>query len=125
MPSPPPVEPLPQPAAARSAVARETTPPPAPTFPHVPPAQPAGSAREAGAAPAAPPWQRQPAPRPVPPGPARQGLAGALAKLGVGEADWETLVGGKWLNKIGIVVLVIGIARVLEGRKSVRMSQVS
>ena len=28
-------------------------------------------------------------------------------------ADWETLVGGNWLNKIGVFILVIGIALAL------------
>src|SRR3989304_5945704 len=33
-----------------------------------------------------------------------------LEKMGVDAADWEAVIGGKWLNKIGIVVFVIGVA---------------
>jgi hypothetical protein len=35
---------------------------------------------------------------------------GVLTKSRIDIADWETVIGGKWLNKIGIVVLVVGVA---------------
>jgi uncharacterized membrane protein len=30
--------------------------------------------------------------------------------IGIAGADWESLIGGRWLNKIGIAVLVVGLA---------------
>jgi uncharacterized membrane protein len=60
-----------------------------------------------------------PAPEPAPPLPsplphkaapqARRSLSGAL-KSRIDVADWEAVIGGRWLNKIGIVVLVVGVA---------------
>ena len=40
----------------------------------------------------------------------RRQIKGVLQRSGIGAADWETVIGGKWLNKIGIVVLVVGVA---------------
>ncbi len=47
-----------------------------------------------------------PAPRPVPliPEPARPSRTGA---------EWEALVGGNWFNKLGILIIVVGIALLL------------
>ncbi len=88
----PPVEP---PAAVAP-----VTVPTAPIFPPVAavPAPPAPAFAPAAAAPTPP----APAP-PVPaPAPARRS-----------SEDWEALVGGNWLNKVGVFVLVIGIALAL------------
>ena len=57
------------------------------------------------------------APPPQPAAPPRETVAkkageavGRLLRAGKGQAtDWETLIGGHWLNLVGIVVLVIGI----------------
>src|SRR3972149_6815131 len=52
-----------------------------------------------------------PMPRPTPPAAKlRERISPNLAKMGVDAADWEAVIGGKWLNKIGIVVFVIGVA---------------
>src|SRR5262249_17931116 len=50
-----------------------------------------------------------PPPRPEPPPvrPADTELPAAATRSG---ADWETLGGGDWLNKAGVLVLVIGLA---------------
>lgn len=53
--------------------------------------------------PAPPTWQHV-AFSPPEPGP------GDRIRSWMGNEEWETLVGGSWLNKIGAVVLVIGIA---------------
>ena len=37
-------------------------------------------------------------------------LRQASRSIGIEGADWESLIGGRWLNKIGIVVLVVGLA---------------
>jgi hypothetical protein len=59
-------------------------------------------------APLAPAPPAPPAP-PTPPPPAPQPAFTTLAPRRSTE-DWETLVGGNWLNKAGVFVLVIGIA---------------
>src|SRR3990172_9449955 len=65
---------------------------------------------EAPPAKAAPP-RTPPMPRPTPPAAKlRERISPNLAKMGVDAADWEAVIGGKWLNKIGIVVFVIGVA---------------
>jgi uncharacterized membrane protein len=51
-----------------------------------------------------------PPPRPMPPPPA---FATAPAAPQRSSAEWEALLGGNWLNKIGVFVLVIGIALAL------------
>ena len=53
----------------------------------------------------APPAFAQPSPEPVP-GPS---LSDRLRRI-LGDEEWETLVGGSLLNKVGALVLVIGIA---------------
>lgn len=40
---------------------------------------------------------------------ARERLKANLADSGLETRDWEALIGGNWLNKIGVVVLVIGL----------------
>lgn len=53
------------------------------------------------------------APPEKPPTPAakfRRGLSDLWSQKSVDVDDWETVIGGKWLNKIGIVVLVIGVS---------------
>ncbi len=39
-----------------------------------------------------------------------QRVSAFLKEREFAEADWEALIGGRWLNKIGIAVLVIGVA---------------
>jgi uncharacterized membrane protein len=48
-----------------------------------------------------------PPPRPAPPAPA------APERPAVAARDWEAIVGGNWLNKLGVFTLVIGIALAL------------
>lgn len=70
-------------------------------------------------APATPPvWEQTPAPQPLPPPPPPppQPLAAPAPSLSerlrarLGNEEWEALVGGSLLNKLGGLVLVIGIA---------------
>jgi uncharacterized membrane protein len=71
--------------------------------PVAPPVPPAPAARPAPASPPKAIVYQPIAPRPVvaaAPGPAPQ-------------RDWESLVGGNWLNKVGVLILVIGIALAL------------
>ena len=56
------------------------------------------------------PRERPPTPARAPAAKARERLAATLTKMGGDVADWETLIGGKLLNKIGIVVFIIGVA---------------
>jgi hypothetical protein len=92
------------------------TPRPEPT----PQPQPTPVAPRPASAPVAPPAPPTPAaPPPVaarpwtppvpPPGPAF--ASSAVSKRS--SEEWETLLGGNWLNKIGVLVLVIGIALLL------------
>jgi len=85
-----------------------------------PPQRPAETRHPVAPRPAAaPPPPPPPAPTPTPAQPqaapeswalTRRQLKGVLQRSGIGAADWETVIGGKWLNKIGIVVLVVGVA---------------
>jgi len=63
--------------------------------------------------PAAPTSEPAPPPPPPPPlkpaPPTRRPLTEALTSR-IDVADWEAVIGGRWLNKIGIVVLVVGVA---------------
>jgi uncharacterized membrane protein len=78
------------------------TPPPVETL--VPrPRAPAPAPEPAAPPPPPPPLPHKAAPQ------ARRSLTEAL-KSRVDVADWETVIGGRWLNKIGIVVLVVGVA---------------
>ena len=78
--------------------------------PPIPRIEPARAVAEATPAKAAPP-RTPPMPRPTPPAAKlRERISPNLAKMGVDAADWEAVIGGKWLNKIGIVVFVIGVA---------------
>ena len=57
----------------------------------------------------------EPAPLPVPvfvPPPARRTWREQLRES-MGGQEWEAVVGGSWLNKLGVLVLVIGIALLL------------
>ncbi len=54
--------------------------------------------------------RKSPAPAPAPALKPRKHLLAALTPREADVADWETLIGGNWLNKIGIVVLVIGVS---------------
>ncbi|MGH7387588.1 MAG: DUF2339 domain-containing protein, partial [Candidatus Methylomirabilales bacterium] len=113
-PSPkPPVEHAPQPEAARS-VARvegaEAWGQLIAERPPVPRVEPARAVAEAAPAKTAPPRPTPPIPPPTPAAKLRERVSPGLAKMGVDAADWEAVIGGKWLNKIGIVVFVIGIA---------------
>jgi uncharacterized membrane protein len=104
--------------------ARETAPqvPPAadlkPPVPTVPPARPAiPAAPPPPSRPAQAPADSTPSPRPIPPRPgsASPVLAASSATHAVAgpkpkSRDIEQALGANWLNKIGIAVLVIGIA---------------
>jgi hypothetical protein len=99
------------------------TPPPMPVWPPVPPPLPE-KAEQPPPLPALPPLTEEPPPVPplpetappaliyVPPigepAPAPS-LAHRLRRV-LGDEEWETLVGGSLLNKLGALVLVIGIA---------------
>jgi hypothetical protein len=79
------------------APAQPVAPPPVrPVLPVLPVVEPPS---EAGPRPARVPWTRPPEPAPKPtPAP----------------REWETILGGNWLNKIGVFVLVIGLALLLR-----------
>jgi len=97
-------EPLRQPAAAAPA-----PPPPAPQ-PEAPPVPP----RPVETAPPPPPPERPAVARPwtAPTPPPLPAFASVAAPKRSSE-EWEALLGGNWLNKIGVLVLVIGIALLL------------
>jgi hypothetical protein len=77
---------------------------------------------------APPPMQPLPAPKPVPPvvepprvetqraAPAPIDLPTALptAAPGAASPEWETMLGANWLNKLGVFVLVVGLALLLR-----------
>jgi len=90
----------------------EVPKPPEPV-PMVPPsrtaAPPAPLAEPAFVAPVARTWESPP-PRPAVQPLERQPEAPVPAAQG---EDWEALLGGNWLNKIGVLVLVVGIALAL------------
>lgn len=69
---------------------------------------------------AAPPAVERPSPRPRAAARPSGRFAEPLAKLskamprrGMTLSEWEALVGGNWLNKLGIVVFVVGVALLL------------
>jgi len=72
--------------------------------------EPARAVAEATPAKAAPPRRTPPMPQPTPAARLRERVSPGLAKMRGDAADWEAVIGGKWLNKIGIVVFVIGVA---------------
>ena len=114
----PPMPAFPIAAPARPA-AGPVTPPPAPDTPRAAPQPPAPAptprpADQVSASPPAPPSAPRP-PRPAPPPPLPQPVfatATAAAPQRSSE-EWETVLGGNWLNKLGVFVLVIGIALAL------------
>ncbi len=59
---------------------------------------------------AARPVVAPPPSEPAPAPPTRRPLAAVLKESRIDVAQWESVIGGKWLNKIGIVVLVVGVA---------------
>ena len=100
-----PVVEAPAPAAHDSADAPDEAPAGAePVTPPLPPyPEPAGSSVAAGS----------------PPEPALDAPAGELPpvrppKRPRSDADWEELIGGNWLNKLGVVLSIIGIALLLD-----------
>jgi hypothetical protein len=75
--------------------AQPVAPPPvAPVVPVLPAVEPPSGA---GPRPARVPWTRPPEPAPTP-----------------APREWETILGGNWLNKIGVFVLVVGLALLLR-----------
>ena len=89
---PPKAPPPPVPKPAAEPVHVPVLPPP---IPAVPLARPA---------PVEPP--HLPPPIPEPP----RETTGAWLRRSIGDQEWEAMVGGNWLNKVGVLVLVIGIA---------------
>jgi len=75
-------------------------PVPAPVVPVVEKPSGAGS-QPARVAPTRPPAERAPEHQPAPPAPPAP-------------REWETILGGNWLNKLGVFVLVIGLALLLR-----------
>src|SRR4051812_28893791 len=61
------------------------------------------------AAPPKPVTPAPPAPKPIVYAPIAPRPVVA-APMAAASRDWESVVGGNWLNKLGVVVLVIGIA---------------
>ncbi len=68
-----------------------------------------------------PPPETRPAPAPPPPAPApplpdafRQMFQPVAAPVHRTSEEWEALIGGNWVNKIGVFVAVIGIALLLN-----------
>lgn len=96
-------------AAVIPAAAMEAAPPPIPIV-DMPPPQPA--ARPTPAAEPARVAQPEPAPDPVEPVAAASTWGDDL-RAGLAGEEWEAVVGGSWLNKIGVGVLVIGVALLL------------
>lgn len=92
-------EPAPQPAA-------HATPPPIPVTPVVPEVTPAPPPAVHIAEPA-PAFMEAAAPPPVPPRPRTP--PPPAAKPARAARDWEAIIGGDFLNKIGALLLVIGI----------------
>jgi len=90
-------EPAPAPAPAPPPV---VSPPPMPTPPSPPPQT----------APAPPP----PAPAPPLPDAFRPMFQPVAAPVHRTSEEWEALIGGNWVNKIGVFVAVIGIALLLN-----------
>ncbi len=116
-----------QPAPAPQPVAAPPPPPPPPPKPvpvpetviaPLPPAppQPAPAPQPAAAPPppaSQPVAQPLPAPLPAPVLASAPSLSDRL-RTSAGGTDWESVIGGNWLNKIGAAVLVIGIALFLS-----------
>ncbi len=98
-------EPPTAPLVQRVAIAEEPPPPivepqPEPTH-QAPPSLPEPEPM--------PPPPVEPPPPPVPAGPSwRERIAS-----GVASQEWEAMVGGNWLNKLGVLILIIGIALLL------------
>ena len=114
IPEPRPPEPGVEPVCPTSAAqkpAAPTTPPPeprpvTPTPPTAAKPAPLPEARPA-VAPIGPP-----SPPPPPAAGKREGLGSRLREQ-FGDNDWETIIGGNWMNKLGAVVLVVGLALLL------------
>jgi hypothetical protein len=91
---------------------RQSQPSPQPQPQHIPKVVPVVEpASGAGSQPARVPWTRPPAERapavePVTPQPPLPAPAPTR--------DWEAIMGGNWLNKIGVFVLVVGLALLLS-----------
>ena len=99
-----PAEPV-TPMAAEPAQPKVPVKPPAQPKPRAPlkrPAKPAAAGRVVmpAAKKARAPWTSAGSPK-------------SWARRAFGDADWEAVVGGNWLNKLGAVVLVVGIALLL------------
>src|ERR1022692_1339940 len=102
-------------------------PPPEPAHaPHMEQAPPSPAAERPGPSAPPPPELRPtpvPAPPPPPPAPAQVPLPDQFrpmfqplmaAPVHRTSEEWEALIGGNWVNKIGVVVAVIGIALLLN-----------
>src|SRR5262249_24735816 len=94
--------------------------------------EPASAALRGAPAPAKWTWQppadqgpttsqlRAAEPAPEPTAPALPAPASAVSRLGArlesagAGGEWELLIGGRWLNKIGVAVLVVGMALLLN-----------
>lgn len=94
-------------------------PVPAPV-PVAPPPPPAPETRTAPPLPSVEPLAPEPSLPPVEPPPLREEPSGAAASEPVAapvrrtSEEWEALIGGNWVNKIGVFVAVIGIALLLN-----------
>ena len=92
---------------AVTAVPVAVAPPPIPATPKPEPVQ-VVAPKPVVAPPPPPPPVKTPEPEPAPAVPWQERM-----REQVGDEGWEAMVGGSWLNKIGVLVLVIGIALLL------------
>src|ERR1039458_3208031 len=106
-------------AADRRAFAAQVAAPPIPSQSPMPAPPPEPAPRTAPE----PPPTLSPAPPPPPPPPAhalplpgafRPPFQSAAAPARRTSEEWEALIGGNWVNKIGVFVAVIGIALLLN-----------
>lgn len=109
--APPPAPPEPKPLAPEVA-AKPPVPPPPPPAPKPPEAPPPPVARPAPGAPPLQPWQGAPVAKPAPP-PTRitpPPPAPSFAEQARRTFDLEEKLGANWLGKLGVILVVLGIA---------------
>ncbi len=101
--------------AAEAPPAVPTPPPPAVEPPHAPTTAPVIDVAPASGQTRSPRARRvvMPAPKKSPTRLPGARSTRAWANRAFGGADWEAVIGGSWLNKLGALVLVVGIALLL------------